>query len=86
MISVSGTLLPDATGDYPDFGFFGGKRAYQIAGGAYTLWFDTSIGAYTLSEVIGVIGSLGWVADQVPVEGTYTFYGTATGIATVTLP
>ena len=67
-------------------GLYNGKRSYERADLAYALWFDTALPAWTLSEVLGTPGTLGWTSDTPDIESPYITYGTATGTPTVTLP
>jgi hypothetical protein len=65
-------------------GIFDGQVYLRRDDGAYYIWYD-SIGQYwTISALLGVPGTLGWYSDYPDLTDTYSWYGTATGTATVT--
>lgn len=83
--AVTGTLTPVAAGTYDTVGMFGddGYAKHQTL--SYYIWFDVSTGKWTISGTLGVLGAWGWTKN-VPfttITGTYTLYGTATGVPTV---
>lgn len=80
---VTGELAPDSTGAYADAGEHNGKRYYQLAGNGWFIAWDGDT-TWLLSEVLGVVGARGWRRIDPDIEGNYDFYGTATGVATVT--
>jgi len=82
---VSGTLTPDATGNYACAGTYNGKCYYSRADSAYYIWWDEANGQFVISVVLGTVGTAYWTkADTI--LGVYSPQGTATGDATVGEP
>jgi hypothetical protein len=80
---VSGTLDPDATGDYTYTGYYDSHPYFTNTTG-YILWFQYSGNSWLISDVLGDQGARGWLAWSTVITGTYAPYGTATGDAVVT--
>jgi len=81
---VTGTLAPDATGNYDVTGYFNNKvyMTSRIAG--YFIWWD-GVDTWVISEVLGDKGLLSWERTFPEIIGVYGPEGTATGDATVAL-
>lgn len=80
-ITVSGTLTPDATGDYYPSGTYKGNIVYT--NGTYYVWSDMS--EWIISTAVGGVQTNFW-ANSDPsgvTSGTYSPYGTYTGDATI---
>lgn len=80
--SVTGTLSPDATGSYLEYGDYNGKRYQRRLDGSYFIWWD-NVSAWKISAILGVVGASHWLRIDPNIEGDYTPQGTATGTATV---
>jgi len=80
---VTGTLDPDATGNYVDAGEFNGKRSYELTPDGWFIWWDTE-GWWTISVTRGLVGFSFWTREDPEIQGLYSPGGTATGDATVT--
>jgi len=80
--TVAGVLVPDSTGTYETAGWLNGKGYARRADGAYFIWWD-GVDRWNISEVLDVIGTLGWERIDAEINGAYSPYGTATGTATV---
>lgn len=87
---VSGTLTPDATGNYFAAGIYEGETYYEREDSAFVLWFQYvdpgPFWIWNISQVLGVELPLWWTkidfAPALP-PGDYVPEGTATGTATV---
>jgi len=86
---VTGTLNPDATGNYLYAGTYNGKPYYRREDGAYFIWWcsSTSPDYWIISTAAGVIGGpIAYWYRESPEIGNYAAAGTATGTATVAAP
>lgn len=80
---MSGTLSPDATGNFYTAGLYNGRGYARRADGAYFLWWD-GVDTWTISAVLGTPGADYWEEVAVsPVSAAYDPLGTATGVAAV---
>lgn len=80
---VTGSLTPDATGNYFVAGTYNLKKYYRRADGAYYIWWYAGpLGAqWVISNELGVVG---WLRGSMDIEGPYIPYGGGTsGTATV---
>lgn len=82
LLTVTGTLSPDATGSYTEFGDFNGKRFYRHSTGGFFIWWD-GVDTWAISVLLGVEGAAYWDRVDPAVTGAYVAQGTATGIPTV---
>lgn len=83
-LTVSGTLNPDARGEYTETGTYGGQPAYHGGNIGYWIWFYEPAGVWYLSfDKEDQTGWLGDLQSANPV-GIYAPLDPATGIATVT--
>lgn len=80
--SVTGTLSPDATGSYVEYGDYNGNRYIRRIDGGYFIWWDDT-DTWTLSVLLGVQGTAYWTRVDPSIEGVYVAQGTATGVPTV---
>ncbi len=90
---VSGTLTPDATGNYNEAGIYNGQPYYARTDSAFTIWWyeNPMYGIYiwTISEILGDTFLLRWNMNSTPGNpptGIYSPSRGATGTATVALP
>lgn len=82
-MTVTGTLDPDATGDYNYLQQYNGRYAYKLQGNGFDIWWSTPPDEWHISAVLGDIGSASWSRQDPQIEGVYDPMGTATGHATV---
>jgi len=78
---VTGDIIPDLTGDYPEAGIYNGKPFYlNSAKERYIFWTDTEYG-----WAIGILGSyiFFYRNDSNPVGDYQPFPGYGQGVATV---
>lgn len=81
-LTVSGTLAPDATGNYTRNGTYDGKPCYERADGAWWIWWTSVYELWFITAVKGQIVAVPqWYSDTL--AGDYTPTGGATGTATV---
>ncbi len=86
-VTVTGTLVPDATGVYVLSGQFGGYDLYILAGAeSYFLYFNATVGSYVITYKQLTTGALvNYWTPTVPIThptGTYLPQGSNTGTAT----
>jgi hypothetical protein len=83
--NVSGTINPDATGNYTENGIFNGFPAYELNGGGFWLYYQAGVNNYRLAICKGMIAHY-WFnpISGTVVPGNYTPNGTHTGTAIVT--
>lgn len=81
--SVSGTLIPDATGMFDYDGELNGKASFRRPDGLWFLWWHP-IGMWLINAIKGVIGGLKWEHAFPDIKGEYLPNVGAAGIATVT--
>jgi len=80
---VTGTLSPDAAGDYSTRAIYGSKAYSQRkADDSYSIWWD-GIDSWIISAVLGTEGADYWTRTDPNIIGVYTAGGTATREATV---
>lgn len=79
---LSGTLSPDASGDYAYAGMHGGKPYFYGGVVSHYIWFEDAETAYVIGTVLGVMGANHWLGDQAGIVGTYSAQGVNTGVAT----
>jgi len=79
-IAVTGTLTPDATGDFTYDGEHNDENSY--VNGVYYLWWDDATKWY-ITTAKGTLGTRYWSRTDTDIEGDYANGGTATGTATV---
>lgn len=80
-IIVTGTLSPDATGEYVFYGQYGGKDYYRRPDGAYFVFWDAD--GWVISELLGFSTSNYWLRMGTSLFGTYDAQGDYEGTATV---
>ena len=80
---VTGTLNPDATGNYFEDGTHDGKPTYRRTDSAFWIWYHQPAVSWIITTTVGPVDPDGWF-HNISIEGTYTPFGAATGIATVT--
>jgi HK97 family phage major capsid protein len=78
-LTVTGTLTPDATGDYIPEGTKNGKTYYS--NGTYYVWYSGA--SYIISTIMAAGISNYWYKVGSTITGDYTAAGTYTGTATV---
>lgn len=82
---VTGTLTPDATGNYFETGTYDGQPYYKHEDLDYWIWwYDPSM--WIISDVLGGESGFYWYKTAQPITGYYTAGGTATGTATIATP
>lgn len=82
-LTVTGTLSPNATGDYLYTAINDSKPYYRLSS-SYVLWWGSSDSYWFISTVLGTPGAAYWYRDNASPIGTFTPQGTATGTATIT--
>jgi hypothetical protein len=86
-VAVTGTLSPDLTGNYTEYGVFNGYPFFVLAGSpASFLYYNTAKTSYILSQTLtaGTPGAYFLPSPaQTTTNGSYVHGGTATGTATV---
>lgn len=82
LLHVSGTLSPDATGDYLYTAINDSKPYYKLSS-SYVLWWDSSDSYWFISAILGTPGSAYWYRDNASPIGTFTPQGSASGTPTV---
>jgi len=80
---VTGTLTPDATGNYLEDGTYNGRPAYRRADSQFWIWWSPATLWWFLSPAKGD-DSTCWIRWFDTVEGDYWPMSNATGIPTVT--
>lgn len=80
--TVTGTLSPDATGSFTTQGWYNGKGYSVRADDGYYIWWDGT-DTWTISTVLGTVGTDYWTRTDPNINGVYSPGGTATGDATV---
>ncbi len=90
---VTGTITPDATGNYFDAGVMNGQPYYSRDDLAYHIWYHfqmpPGLHFWEIDTVLGGTGPARWYKATGPFEsaaGPYLPAGTATGTATVATP
>ncbi len=90
---VTGTLGPDATGDYDEAGIFNGQPYYERTDAAYFIWWwpipSPPSSFWFLTNVLGNPSGTAWAKHGPmiqPVTGLYIPYANTTGDATVAIP
>ena len=78
---VTGTLSPDATGNYLYAGTYRGEPYYRREDGAYYIWWYSTSSYWIISAAVGVLGTAYWY-KTLSEAGEYTLAGTATGTPT----
>lgn len=81
-LTFSGTLAPDAAGALLKEGEYNGDAYYKVTGKAYYLWWNPTTSKWTVSILLGTVGTLGWASSYV-LSAAYVPYGTATGTGTM---
>lgn len=82
---VSGTLNPDATGEYSDAGIHNGQPYYARDPNTYFLWWWPADSWWVISTALDNVGRPGcW--HSAAILGIYTPAWSYTGDATVTAP
>lgn len=82
LLTCTGTLNPDATGTFTEYGDYEGKRYYRHSTGGFFLWWD-GVDTWNISILLGVVGAGYWDRTNPSVLGLYAFQGTATGAPTI---
>lgn len=81
--TVTGDLTPDATGTYRIAGVHNGENYLRRDDGAYFVWWDNVAGWY-ISPALDITLPSSWQKIGGTIDGVYTPFGLAVGIATVT--
>lgn len=79
---MSGTIVPDSTGDYDTVGTLNGKDYTKHAAGTFYIWWD-GIDSWIISAALGVTGVDYHKRTDPNIVGVYELQGSATGEATV---
>jgi len=79
---VSGTIVPDSTGDYDTKGAYNGKDYAEETGGNFFIWWD-GVDSWIISAVLGTPGTDHHKRTDPSIIGVYSPEGAATGDATV---
>lgn len=82
LYSVTGTLTPDLTCNYPINGAFNGKAYFKRTVAGAFLWWDGN-SKWTVSVELGIQGEAYWELEAADPAGVYTIGGTAEGECTV---
>jgi hypothetical protein len=82
-LHVTGSLAPDATGDYTLAGIYMSSPYFHNPT-AYYLWGDAAGGCWVISAVLGLYGASFWTLTAVQPIGSFAPGGAATGAAVVT--
>lgn len=82
-LTVSGTLSPDATGDYLYTAINDSKPYYRLSS-TYVLWWGSSDSYWFISTILGTPGSNYWYRDDPSPLGTFLPVGSNTGSPIVT--
>lgn len=86
-ISVTGTLSPDLTGNYSEFGSYGGYPFFVLSGSPSNfLYYNAAKASYILSPTLTNAAPAAYFLPspaQVTTDGSYVHGGTATGTAVV---
>lgn len=80
----SGTLVPDATGEYHQRGWHNGVAYYSDPTNTYFLWASLPPRDWVVSLVLGVPGTDNFYNALADPVGTYVPLGTWTGTGTMT--
>lgn len=80
--NVTGTLVPDATGDYYLGGVLNGKNYYRRLDNAWFIWWD-GLNTWAITKVLGATPLDYWTRTDPLIVGAYTNNPEATGTATV---
>lgn len=79
---MSGTIVPDSSGDYDTMGFYNGKGYTKHKTSGFYIWWD-GIDSWIISAALGVTGSDYHKRTDPSILGVYAPEGAATGDATV---
>lgn len=79
---LSGTLSPDATGDYRVAGWYNGREYWVDSTDTYYIWWDPEGPVWFITTVLGVEGNDNWSRSFDSPYGEYLPEGTYTGNAT----
>lgn len=79
---MTGTLSPDATGEYEYDGMYAGEGSYKLTTGNRWLWWDAGITDWVNTDEVGNKDRPFWARDAT-IVGDYDPFGGATGVATV---
>ncbi len=89
VVTVAGTLSPNAVGSFQAAGTYSGYPLYVLAGApAYFCFYNTTLSSYIVSPTLTTGTPAAYfvpASPQTTVTGSYVHGGTATGTATVTL-
>jgi len=80
---VTGTITPDATGDYFVDGVYNGFPCYRNATSTFWIWYLPGTPAWVICAIKGNIFIPGWVGAEDQIETSYEPGNGAIGIATV---
>jgi hypothetical protein len=81
ILFFTGTLAPDPTGEFTDYGLYAGQPCYHNADKGYFLWWDDSAWLFTVSPAPGDLLHPYW-ASATFYGATYAPFGGATGTGT----
>lgn len=79
---MSGTIVPDSTGDYDTLGWYNGKGYIKHLTSSFYLWWD-GVDSWIISAALGVTGTDYHKRTDPSIVGVYSPEGLATGDATV---
>lgn len=79
---ATGTLTPDATGNYPAEGEWNDQPSYVGPDREFFIWWD-GIDSWLINDYIGRTDGIGWKRTDPAIDGEYAPYGGAVGTATV---
>jgi hypothetical protein len=79
---VSGSITPDATGEYHEIDYFGGKPRYRLGITSYILYWDVVVSCWFLTDHPGEEELGAWFKTDPEITGDYEpadpYEGTAT--------
>jgi len=83
--TVSGAILPDATGTFYYAGQYDGYDFFRRVDAAYEIWRDTALTQWVLSEKAGDVVAGHWERAEPTIAGIYSPIAPFTGDATVAI-
>jgi len=81
VLTFSGTLAPDPTGEFTDYGLYAGQPCFHNADKGYFLWWDDSAWLFTVSPALGDLLHPYWASADF-YSADYAPFGGATGTGT----
>jgi hypothetical protein len=81
VLTFSGTLAPDPTGEFTDYGLYAGQPCFHNPTKGYFLWWDDAAWLFTVSPALGDLSAPYWASASF-YGATYAPFGGATGTGT----